>query len=332
MITDETSISIMGKDVPAHYDERPIESLRFLPDNPRVYAVIRDMEDFDGLTPEEKQERIYQSMLNEPSVKNLMPEIKRDGGLQEPIIVRIDKDQVIEGNSRLAVYRKLRQDHPDDDRWKSIRCLVISKLKDDQQTRLLGQAHLRGKTEWSAYAKALFCYRWVQEQGKDAKVLARLSGFSQDAIRKHVKAIDLMKQNDDDNQSNYSYYDVLVRNQSISPEIEKNQTLRETVLSQIKTEAFTAQEMRAGLPVVIKKPKILKKFQKGGITLKDAHDRASISGVQQRLKKVHDSVDDIEKEDITSLETNEVRAVQQVVRKIQKNVNRISKMIDEKLS
>ena len=331
MITDVTHIAIMGENVDARHEEIHIEKLRFLPDNPRVYAVIRDMEDFEGLTSEEKQVRIYESMLKESSVKNLIPEIQRDKGLQEPIIVRFDTLQVIEGNSRLAVYRKLHYENPDDERWQSIRCLVVPSLTDDQQTRLLGQTHLHGKTEWSAYAKALFCYRWVEEQGREAKDLAELSGFTSDAIKKHVRAIDLMKQNDDDNRSNYSYYDVLVRNRSISSEIEKNQTLRDTLLSQIKTEAFTAQEMRDRLPIVIKKPKILKKFQKGEVTLKDAYDRASVSGAQQRLKKVRDSMDDIKKAHITPLETHEARAVQQVVRQIRRHVERISKMVDEKL-
>ncbi len=332
MIADVNHIAIMGETVDARHEEILIEKLRFFPDNPRVYAVIRNMEDFDGLTPEEKQERIYQSMLNEPSVKNLMPEIKRDGGLQEPITVRIDKHQVIEGNSRLAVYRKFHKDFPDDDQWKSIRCLVVKTLTDNQQTRLLSQVHLHGKTEWSAYAKALFCYRWVEEQGKEVKALNKLSGFSQDAIRKHVKAVALMKQNDDDHQTHYQCYDVLVRNRPISSEIEKNQVLRETLLSQIKTEAIAAREMHDKLPVVIKKPKMLKKYQKGDITLKEAHDRASVSGAQQRLERVRQSMDDITKTDITSLDTNEVKAAKYVVGKILQQVNRISKMIDEKLS
>ena len=113
---DKTTIAIMGEDVPARYEQVSIDQLHFLPDNPRVYAAIREMEDFADLTPDEKQIRIYERLLQEPSVKNLIPEIKRDGGLQDPIIVRHDTRQVIEGNSRLAAYRKLRDD-TNDDRW-----------------------------------------------------------------------------------------------------------------------------------------------------------------------------------------------------------------------
>ena len=332
MIPDETTIAIMGEDVPARHEIIPIEKLKFLPDNPRVYAVIRDMEDFLGLTPEEKQDRIYECLLKEPSVKKLIPEIKRDRGLQEPIIVRWDTQEVIEGNSRLAVYRKLLNENPNEVHWKEIRCLVVSSLTDDQQTRLLGQIHLHGKTEWSRYARALYCYRWVEEQERDPATLAPLSGLTAAEIKKNVKTIKLMQENDDNNLSNYSYYDVLVRNRAISSAIDDSSTLRDTLLSKIKTKDFTAQEMRDRLPTIIGKLKILRKFEKGEVTLKDAYDRASISGAQHRLRKIREGLEDIEKEDIEPLEHNEIKAVEQVLRKIRRELGRVSGMVSAKLS
>ena len=244
MTRDETTIAIMGDEVLADHQRRNIHELRFLRDNPRVYAAIREMQDFPELTPEEQQIRIYECLLQEPSVKNLIPQIKQDGGLQEPVIVREDTRQVIEGNSRLAVYRKLSHEDPDNEQWTYIHCLVVKTLTDEQQTRLLGQAHLHGKTEWSPYAKALFCYRWVVEQQKDPQTLAEVSGITATEIGKNVKIIRLMRQNEDNNLSNYSYYHVLVRTRAISSTIEDNEPLRDTLLSQIKTENFTAQEMR----------------------------------------------------------------------------------------
>lgn len=331
MNTDETTIAIMGEDVSARHELLSIYTLHFLPDNPRVYAAIREMPDFSGLTPDEKQLRIYERLLQEPSVKNLIPEIERDGGLQDPIIVRWDTRQVIEGNSRLAAYRKLDDESPDDDRWAHIRCLVVSTLTDDQQTRLLGQAHLHGKTEWSPYAKALFCFRWVVEQERDLSTLAGLSGFRPLEITKNVKIIELMQGNDDNTLSNFSYYNVLVRNRAISSAIEDNRTLQDTLLSQIKTENFTAQEMRERLPMIIAKPRILRKFEKGDVTLEDAYDRAKISGTEQRLKKVRDGLDDIELDDFASLERHEVKAVQQVVRQIGQRLKRVSNMVEAEL-
>lgn len=331
MTKDENKIAILGDELHASHENIPIENLKFLPDNPRVYAVIREMDDFHDLTQEEKQERIYECLLKEPSVKNLRPEIIRDRGLQEPIIVRWDTKEVIEGNSRLAVYRKLNKEFQDEDLWKEIHCLVVAELTDEQQTRLLGQIHLHGKTDWSRYARALYCYRWVVEQKKESESLARISGLTKHEIKKNVNTIKLMQKNDDNIHSNFSYYDVLVRNRVISSATDKDSTLCDVLLSMIKKKDFTAQEMRDRLPAIIEKPKILRKFQNGSVTLKDAYDRASISGAQYRLKRIYESLEDIERKDIVALERNEMNAVDQVIKRIRRRLETVSKIVKENL-
>lgn len=328
MNPEETTIAIMGDHVSARYMRVRIDDLEFLPDNPRVYAATREMTDFGDLTVAEKQLRIYEQLLQEKSVKNLIGEIRRDGGLQEPITVRWDRRQVIEGNSRLAVYRKLRDD-TGHERWDHIRCRVVTELTNDQQTRLLAQTHLHGKTEWSPYAQALFCFRWVEEDKKDVSVLVQLSGLTAHQIRKGVKVIQMMKENNDDKQSHFSYYNVLATNRQISKELETNPDLRATLLSQIRTEEFTAQQMRQQVPTVIQKPKILRKYQVGHVRLHDAYDRARISGTQQRLRRVRDTLDDIEKSDIDGLDLNELNAVLQVIRQINRHWKRVHGMVTD---
>ena len=330
MTPDELPITLMGEDIQAKYRLVAIDQLSFLPDNPRVYASIREMADFDDLTPDEQQVRIYEQLLQEPSVKKLIPEIRRDGGLQEPVIVRWDKRQVIEGNSRLAAYRKL-SENSDHERWNSIKCLVVTTLTDDQQTRLLAQAHLHGKTDWTPYAQALFCFRRIEELGVDRSTLSILSGMSVQAINRDVKVIQLMKENHDDKQSRFSYYYVLVTNRSISPALEHNAALKNHLLAEVKSETFTAQEMRDRLPTIIQKPKILRKFQRAEITLEEAFDRAKISHAEQRLKKIRELLDDIERDNIAGLELQQIRPVQQVVRRIQQSLKRVSDMVDAEL-
>ena len=328
---NDDTISIMGEKVEAKRESVAIDQLFFFPENPRVYAAIRDMPDFPGLTTEEKQVRIYEQLLREPSVKNLVPEIKKDEGLQEPVIVRWDTQQVIEGNSRLAVYRKLLDESPDDERWTHINCLLISTLTDDQQTRLLGQAHLVGKTKWSRYAKALYCYRWVKEQNGERSTLSKLSGISTAMIGKFVKTIELMNENNDQERTHFSHYEVL-QGREIRPAIESNPALKDTVLCQILSESFDALELRKRLPTIIEKPKIRKKFEKGQISFEDAYDRAKVSGAERRLKKIREELDYVEKGDIASLDRQNVKAVQQVVRQIQRRLKRVSDMVEAEIA
>lgn len=86
------------------------------------------------------------------------------------------------------------------------------------------------------------------------------------------------------------------------------------------------------MPAVIAKNRILRKFEKGEIDLEDAHDRAKTSGTERRLKKIRDSLDDIEKGEIDKLEHNEIKAVQQAVRQVRQKLTRVSNMVDARIA
>lgn len=340
MSVDEKSINILGENIPARRDLIEIHKLLFLPDNPRVYAIIRNVENFSSLTEAEQQERIYNRLLKESSVKNLFPEIKRDGGLQEPIIVRNDTNQVVEGNSRLAVYRKLNSINPEDDRWQRILCLVVSTLTDEHQTRLLSQYHLHGKTDWTPYEKAQYWHRIIRDSEWEIKKLAEVTGFTESEIHKNVEAIDMMNKNNDREQSNFSYYiELFFRNRKISTAINERKDLKKTVLDQIKNgnknekkdRKHKALDMRKHLGAIIDKPRILKKYESGELDLEDAYDRAKVSDVQRKLKKICDEVADIEKDSLEKLERNELNSVKQIIRKTQNNLKRVSNMVEAEL-
>ncbi len=331
--SERTKISILGEEVDATHDRLDINRLLFLRDNPRVYAAIRKVEGFDQLALAEQQEKIYDELINEPSVENVRPEIERDGGLQDPIIIRRDTLEVIEGNSRLAVYRQLHSADPHDQRWQTIWCLDIGTPTRKQQVRLLGQAHLHGKTDWSAFARALFCYRWVREQEDDPDELAQISGLSVKAIKKQVDIIELMQENQDEKESHYSYYHVAMTNRKISSKIRQmeNNPLRDIVLTGIREESFTAQQLRDWLPVVLDKSKVVKKFASGTIDLKDAHDRAEVSETKTRLDRILGLLDAIENRDIMGLDFAEVRAVQQVARRVKARAKRLLAGIEQRV-
>lgn len=142
----------------------------------------------------------------------------------------------------------------------------------------------------------------------------------------------MMKENGDEKQSHFSYYEVLVRNRVIAKaRRQADSGLKQRLLAEIKEEKFTAQEMRDRLPTIINKPRILRRYEQGRITLEDAFERAKISGTEQRLKKVRDGLSDIERNDIDQLEHNELRAAQQAVKKIDRELKRVADMIEVKI-
>ena len=90
----EGEIKILQQTVQVDNDYLNIDDLKFLRDNPRVYSCICDEPDFDTLSEDEQQEKIFEKLKAEPSVRNLKPEIKRHGGLMERILVRYDTKEV----------------------------------------------------------------------------------------------------------------------------------------------------------------------------------------------------------------------------------------------
>lgn len=324
------SMKILGESILRESDYIDIYDLEFLADNPRVYACTHGEVNFDKKTPEEQQQIIYEKLLNESSVKNLLPEIKRHGGLMEYILVRLDTMQVIEGNSRLAVYRKL---HESDDAgdWEFIPCETVNTLTDEQQVAFLNQVHVKGKTQWSAYEKANFAY--VRRQsGWRVEKIAEVFGESKPTIYTRISVIEMMKKNRDTERSHFSFYDVLARTTEAKERIEKGGLKR--LLSDIKhlgddqdENDFTALEMRKMLPVVLKKLRVLKKYESGSVSLYEAYQRAKTSRAADRIKQATALLDEVQRSDIQTLTQNDLNALKQAFRKHRREVNRIDSII-----
>ena len=139
--------------------------------------------------------------------------------------------EVIEGNSRLAVYRILHEETKKED-WEFIPCNIVQKLSDEQQIAYLNQIHVKGKTEWSAYEKANFAYARKTE-GFSFPKIAELFGESEATIRTRIKVVEMMRNNNDRERSHFSYYDILVRNHS--KDMNKRQNLKEALLERVRS-------------------------------------------------------------------------------------------------
>ena len=324
-------MKLLGETIQLSDDYLEVGKLKFLKDNPRVYACTHGEPNFNDLTEEQQQDIIFKKLLQEPSVRNLKPEIRRHGGLMEPVLVRLDTMEVIEGNSRLAVYRELKKAEPGGE-WESIPCDIVSSLTDKQQAAFLNQIHVKGKTQWSAYEKANFAYV-RKKQGWAFGEIATLFGETEMTIRTRVKEIKLMKDNDDNERSHFSYYGVLVRKQEISEAMNGRDNLRAFLLRKIKAVGsddedndFTAQELRKKLPEVLKKPKVLDKYVKDEIGLDEAYQRARISRVEEKIRQAKDLLDDVTKPEVFELEKPRFNGFKQSVRKLSRAVKRIDEI------
>ena len=270
--TFTNSLLIRGQEVPVINTKIEQEKLRFYPENPRVYSVLRG----NGEIP--SQQEIQRRLLEMEHVRELIQDIKLNQGLIEPLIVRDGTFEVLEGNSRLAAYRFLAKSDPV--KWGYVKCTVIPQDMDESLVfALLGQFHIKGKKDWAPYEQAGFLYRRFKKHHADLKVLALEIGISAQRVKHLVDTYQFMLDHDENDINRWSYYDEYLKSNKIGRAREKNPQLDSLVVGKIKSEEIPrAVDLREQLPVICSTPKVLAKFVTGSYDFEDAYDAAVQAG------------------------------------------------------
>lgn len=272
--------------------------LRFYPENPRVYSIVRE----EGKDP--TQESIQEKLEEMEHVRDLIHDIKKHGGLIDPLVVKAGSFEVVEGNSRLAAYRVLARSNPV--KWAKVKCrLLPADINDAVIASLLGQWHLKGKKEWPPYEQAGYLYRRHHQQGVPPKMLATEFGLGAVRVEKIIEAYQLMIDNADTKRDRWSYYDEFVKSRRVAKVRESAPGFQDRVLNMVKHGEFErAADLRDKLPLICEgPPKVLQRFLTGKLDFDDAVEAARDGGVDnasyQKLKKFrkwltqHGTEDDI---------------------------------------
>ncbi len=277
-------ITVRGSEIPAYQQMMDVSALRFYPENPRIYSIVRN----HGKHP--SQDDIEQSLQGTEHVRELIQDIKRNGGLIDPLFVKDGTFEVIEGNCRLAALRSLYTDSPM--KWGKAKCVVLPADLDQRAiSALLGQWHLKGKKEWPPYEQAGFLYRRNKKQGVDLDRLALEVGVPKNRVSTLIEAYGFMEDNDDGEREHWSYYLEYLKSRKIKRAREQYAKLDKVVVRGIKANDFgRAQDFRDWMPVICENGKVLKRFAQGDLDLEEAHERAVESGGEntpyKRLKKL----------------------------------------------
>lgn len=266
------SLIILGVKVSTTTQMLPQQKLKFFADNPRVYSVVRA----NGKQP--TQDEIQQQLSELEHVKELREDIKRNGGLLEPLIVRAGSLDVLEGNSRLAAYRQLAMKEPI--KWGMVKCTVLPDDVDDSLVfALLGQFHIKGKKDWAPYEQAGFLYRRFKNHKVSAKVLSTELGLSTKKVTHLIETYQFMVDKDEVDTSRWSYYDEYLKSTKIKKARQKYPEMDDLVVKSIKSgEIDRAMHLRDQLPTVCASPAILKRFAQGKLSLERSFERAINSG------------------------------------------------------
>ena len=163
---ERSFLRIRKEDIPVRTLWLEQGKLTFFVDNPRIYSLVRA----GGREPDQKE--IYKELLDQEHVRELKDDIKLNGGLIDPLIVRDGSLEVLEGNSRLAACRWL-YEHDDPIAWAKVKCTILpADIPEPLIFAILGQYHIRGKKDWVPYEKAGFLHRRFTHHKEDIPTVA----------------------------------------------------------------------------------------------------------------------------------------------------------------
>ena len=294
----EDYIDISGTRINVRIEELPVLELRFYEENPRVYTILRT----NGGTP--SQEEIEEHMLSMEHVKVLRQSIKKVG-LIDPLIVRDGDFVVLEGNSRLAAYRKLVKEDPV--KWGKVKCKILPRdIEQSTILTILGQYHIVGRKDWSPFEQAGFLVRGLEATKVKIEDFARSLGLSTTNAKKYIEVYGYMKEQNDLNPMRWSYYEEFLKNRAIKNVVKDNPELEEKVVEDIKTgKIHEASDIRKLGDIVKSKSKAGKKalaqYREGKVSLEEAYESVKESGVLdedlQRIRRFKEFINDPDLED-----------------------------------
>lgn len=123
--------------------------------------------------------------------EKLREHIEVNGGVYNAIWVVPEGGayRVVEGNTRLAVYRELREKYVTDPRWQSIDSWVLPRAVDRHKINFIRlENHLFGPTPWDAYEKARELHRLYYAEDYSIQRLAKLTKLSPSNIKTNIEA------------------------------------------------------------------------------------------------------------------------------------------------
>lgn len=324
----EDTITLRKREIKVRTGYLPHQTLQFYAENPRIYSIVWKE---NGAEP--SQEEIFEALSKTEHVReNLVPAIKGNGGLIEPVLVR--NNVVLEGNSRLAAYRVLSQKDPAT--WEQIRVRILpDTISDSEVFSLLGEFHIVGKKDWAPFEQAGYLYRRFKTHGIDEKQLHHEVGLTPAKIRHLIHVYDFMLEVDDRNPERWSYYDELLKGRRFNHTRELYPGFDKKIADLIQNEEIErAIDVRDGLPKIVKAGgNTLKKFMSGAMpfhdALKDAHLRGTGNYYSKKFSEFRKWLaDDHIDAEVIGIPIEEKKALAYELSKIESRIKQIAKKVN----
>jgi hypothetical protein len=333
IVVDE--ITLDGRKVAVRSEEIPVERLRLDPRNPRIANTIALRIDTAG----EFEHAIENLLWSDPEVHELYRQVLVNQGLIERIIVKPDYT-VVEGNCRLVVYRKLRENQARDPRWLKIPSRV---LPDDISERdvalLLAQLHVQGKNKWSPFEKAGHVFRLHKDFVLTQDEIAVRLRMSKSKVNQMIRAFEAMQNvylkryADPTSVHKYSYFEELFK----KPELREWATSSSENVRRFAEwvgEGKISQGMQVrDLPTILENEDALAAFDRGGYfqarKVLEQDDPTLSSPLFKEMAEMTEALRNARLDDINRARPDGSRAARQIVAELHDALGRFMALTGE---
>jgi methyl-accepting chemotaxis protein len=282
---------------------------------------------------EPTQDAIFQELSKREHVREtLIPSIRSNGGLLEPVLVR--KNVVLEGNNRLAAYRVLAT-APDRKQWEQIRVRILpDSISDSDVFSLLGEYHIVGKKSWQPFEQAGYLFRRFKTQGVSEDELRQELGVSKLKVSQLIRVYQYMMDHGERNPERWSYFDELLKARKFEQTRKLYPNFDEFITEKIQSgEIARAVDVREQLAEITRVGgNTLKKFMSGAYSFEEAAKDAQLRGSgNHNIKRISEfrkwlADQDLDEElEVTSKE--ELKVVKFEFEKIQARLSKLMKKV-----
>lgn len=129
------------------------------------------------------------------SYRTLRESIRVNKGIIHPIVVNHTKNDelvVIEGNTRLQIYKEFNEVSPDG-MWAEIPALLYEQMSDYEIHSIRLQSHLVGPRDWDPYSKAKYLYQLSEKEYLPMSQIISLCGGNTNEINRSIDAYKSMQ-------------------------------------------------------------------------------------------------------------------------------------------
>ena len=179
-----SKLIIAGTEVNVTLDVVSIDTLRLDPDNPRIRFQINNGTHKKPTNGDE----LLAIVRAQPGYEDLQKQIRKQGGVHDPLIVRHD-GTIVEGNTRFAVVSWLAKPDRSVTQWTTVPIMRLAQGVPERINRLLmANYHIAGKTPWRPAGQAEHIYRLIEEDKISAEVVADATRLSTKKVQQYVDA------------------------------------------------------------------------------------------------------------------------------------------------